>query len=80
MMKKILALVAALILAAAFSVTAMADGEVFKMGIDPEYDPFSYIGDDGNYTGFDVDVCAAAVTSPVSTSRASSSSPPKSSI
>ena len=60
MMKKILALVAALILAAAFSVTAMADGEVFKMGIDPEYDPFSYIGDDGNYTGFDVDVCAAA--------------------
>ncbi|MBQ1788958.1 MAG: ABC transporter substrate-binding protein, partial [Oscillospiraceae bacterium] len=26
----------------------------FIMGIDPEYPPFSYLGDDGNYTGFDV--------------------------
>ena len=30
------------------------------MGIDPEYPPFSYLGEDGNYTGFDVDVCKAA--------------------
>ena len=32
----------------------------FIMGIDPEYDPFSYLGPDGNYTGFDVEVCRAA--------------------
>ncbi|MCR4922801.1 MAG: transporter substrate-binding domain-containing protein [Lachnospiraceae bacterium] len=31
----------------------------FIMGIDPEYPPFSYIGDDGEYTGFDVEVCKA---------------------
>ena len=31
----------------------------FIMGIDPEYPPFSYLGDDGNYTGFDVEVCQA---------------------
>ena len=31
----------------------------FIMGIDPEYPPFSYLGDDGNYTGFDVEVCKA---------------------
>ncbi|MBR3300075.1 MAG: transporter substrate-binding domain-containing protein [Clostridia bacterium] len=32
----------------------------FTMGIDPEYPPFSYLGDDGNYTGFDVEICKAA--------------------
>lgn len=32
----------------------------FIMGIDPEYPPFSYMGDDGNYTGFDVEICQAA--------------------
>lgn len=31
----------------------------FIMGIDPEYPPFSYLGDDGEYTGFDVEVCQA---------------------
>lgn len=31
----------------------------FTMGIDPEYNPFSYMGDDGEYTGFDVEVCKA---------------------
>ncbi|MBO4360278.1 MAG: transporter substrate-binding domain-containing protein [Eubacteriaceae bacterium] len=31
----------------------------FIMGIDPEYPPFSYLGDDGNYTGFDVEICQA---------------------
>ena len=31
----------------------------FIMGIDPEYPPFSYLGDDGKYTGFDVEVCQA---------------------
>lgn len=36
-----------------------ADGKKFIMGIDPEYPPFSYLGDDGQYTGFDVEVCRA---------------------
>ena len=31
----------------------------FIMGIDPEYPPFSYLGDDGKYTGFDVEICQA---------------------
>ena len=31
----------------------------FIMGIDPEYPPFSYMGDDGEYTGFDVEICKA---------------------
>lgn len=39
---------------------ATAEKRTFTMGIDPEYNPFSYMGDDGNYTGFDVEVCKAA--------------------
>ena len=35
------------------------DTVTFVMGIDPEYPPFSYLGDDGEYTGFDVEVCKA---------------------
>ena len=31
----------------------------FIMGIDPEYNPFTYMGSDGQYTGFDVEVCQA---------------------
>ena len=31
----------------------------FIMGIDPEYPPFSELGADGTYTGFDVEVCKA---------------------
>ena len=30
------------------------------MGIDPEYPPFSYLDDNGDYTGFDVEICRAA--------------------
>ena len=64
-MKKILALLLALVmifaLAACGQKTApAAEKKKFIMGIDPEYPPFSYLGDDGNYTGFDVDVCKAA--------------------
>ena len=29
------------------------------MGVDPEYPPFSYLGDDGKFTGFDVEVAQA---------------------
>ena len=32
----------------------------FIMGIDAEYPPFSYLGNDGKYAGFDVEVCQAA--------------------
>ena len=35
------------------------EGRTFIMGIDAEYPPFSYLGDDGEYTGFDVEVCKA---------------------
>ncbi len=38
---------------------APAEQKTFVMGIDPEYPPFSYLGDDGNYTGFDVEICQA---------------------
>ncbi|MBO5543686.1 MAG: transporter substrate-binding domain-containing protein [Oscillospiraceae bacterium] len=34
-------------------------GRTFIMGIDPEYPPFSYLGDDGEYAGFDVEICKA---------------------
>ncbi len=68
-MKKIIALVLAL------TVVAMAvcfagcgnkednkksDAKVFTMGIDPEYPPFSYMDANGEYTGFDVEICKAA--------------------
>ena len=33
--------------------------KTFIMGIDAEYPPFSYLGEDGQYTGFDVEVCKA---------------------
>ena len=65
-MKKYLALLLTLAMVfalAAFggSVASYAADErtSFIMGIDPEYPPFSYLGDDGEYTGFDVEVCQA---------------------
>lgn len=60
-MKKLLALMFAAVMLV--SLTACGgeakSGNVFKMGIDPEYPPFSSLGDDGKYTGFDVEVCQA---------------------
>ena len=57
-MKKILSIALALTMLLALGVTAfaadkdpVADRTTFVMGIDPEYPPFSYLGDDGNYTG-----------------------------
>lgn len=32
----------------------------FIMGVDPEYPPFSYLDNNGEYTGFDIEVCKAA--------------------
>ena len=55
-MKKIAVLVLALMLAATSSL-ALAD--TFKMGIDAEYPPFSYLDDNGEYAGFDVELCKA---------------------
>ncbi len=56
-MKKLMALVLALTMALCCG-AAMAD--TFIHGIDPEYPPFSYLGDDGEYTGFDVEIAKAA--------------------
>ena len=63
-MKKFLACALALVMILAlvpmaFAEAPTADRTSFIMGIDPEYPPFSYLGDDGNYTGFDVEVCQA---------------------
>ena len=65
-MKKTLAMVLALCMIFALCACGQtaapapaAEKQKFIMGIDPEYPPFSYLGDDGNYTGFDVDVCQA---------------------
>lgn len=58
-MKKIVALVLALMLLS-MTASVFAEGTRFVMGIDPEYPPFSYLGDDGEYTGFDVEICKAA--------------------
>ncbi len=71
-MKKILAMLLALVMVIALcacgssasapapaAAPAEAETTKFIMGIDPEYPPFSYLGDDGNYTGFDVEVCQA---------------------
>lgn len=46
--------------AAAPEAAAAEERTTFIMGIDPEYPPFSYLGDDGSYTGFDVEICQAA--------------------
>ncbi len=35
------------------------EAKTFKMGIDAEYPPFSYLDDEGKYAGFDVEMCKA---------------------
>ena len=37
-----------------------ADKKTLVVGIDAEYPPFSYLGNDGNYTGFDIEIAQAA--------------------
>ena len=70
-MKKILAMILAMVMAlslAACGKTEQKDekkddsaaAKTFIMGIDAEYPPFSYLDENGEYTGFDVEVCTAA--------------------
>ena len=55
-MKKLITLVLALAL---LMTVSLAAAEEFKMGIDAEYPPFSYLDDNGEYAGFDVEMCKA---------------------
>ena len=64
--KKLLIGILALVVCAAVAVAvvlltkpAEEKTNVFKMGIDAEYPPFSYLDDDGSYAGFDVEMCKA---------------------
>ena len=54
-MKKTLAMI--LVLMFVLSAVCMAETVTFKMGFDAEYPPYTYLGDDGNYTGFDIEMC-----------------------
>lgn len=65
-MTKVLALVLALAMCLALCACGKGenkdtagDKKTFIMGVDPEYPPFSYLGDDGKFTGFDVEICQA---------------------
>ena len=63
-MKKLIAIMLAAIMVFSFAACGKETSKkTFTMGIDPEYPPFSYIGDDGKYTGFDVEICKAACES-----------------
>ncbi len=73
-MKKYLALILALVMALSLVACAKpadntpapdatpdaAETKTFVMGIDPEYPPFSALDDNGEYSGFDVEICKAA--------------------
>ena len=58
-----LAMTVAMLAACGSKDDANTDGDsakkTFIMGVDPEYPPFSYLGDDGKFTGFDVEICQA---------------------
>lgn len=60
-MKKFIAIVLALVMILAFAACskAPASDTTFTMGIDAEYPPFSYMDDNGEYSGFDVEICRA---------------------
>ena len=66
-MTKVISLALALVMCLALcacgkgeSKDTAGDKKTFIMGVDPEYPPFSYLGDDGKYTGFDVEIAQAA--------------------
>ncbi|MGN0184563.1 MAG: transporter substrate-binding domain-containing protein [Aristaeellaceae bacterium] len=53
-MKKTLAMI--LVLMFVLTSACMAETVTFKMGFDAEYPPYTYMGDDGEYTGFDIEM------------------------
>lgn len=55
-MKKIVSILVALTLVLG---AASAMAETFTVGFDPDYPPYSYMGDDGAYTGFDLEMAQA---------------------
>ena len=64
-MKKIVALLLAVMMVFALCACGGGDNKddsqkTLVVGIDPEYPPYSYIGSDGEYTGFDIEVAQAA--------------------
>ncbi len=61
-MKKIISITLAIVMLLALCACGKKEdtSKTFTMGIDPEYPPFSYMDDNGEYTGFDVEVCKAA--------------------
>ena len=63
-MKKIVALLLAVMMVFALCACGGGDSKndekTLVVGIDPEYPPYSYIGSDGEYTGFDIEVAQAA--------------------
>ena len=56
-MKKILAMLLTAVLVLG---CAAATADTFIHGIDPEYPPFSYLDENGEYNGFDVEIAKAA--------------------
>ena len=64
-MKKIVALLLAVMMVFALCACgggdSKTDEKTLVVGIDPEYPPYSYIGSDGEYTGFDLDLAQAVV-------------------
>lgn len=63
-MKKIVALLLAVMMVFALCACGGGDNKTDEktlvVGIDPEYPPYSCIGEDGEYTGFDIEVAQAA--------------------
>lgn len=57
-MKKIVSILVALTLLLG-AMGAMAETYTFTVGFDPDYPPYSYMGDDGAYTGFDLEMAKA---------------------
>lgn len=61
MKKKVISVILCSMMAASLlGVTAMADeAATFTVGFDAEYPPYGYMGDDGEYTGFDLELAQA---------------------
>lgn len=59
-MKKTMALALAAVLAAGMlaGCGSSAEGKTFTVGFDAEFPPYGFMGDDGEYTGFDLELAA----------------------